>query len=122
MAAVKKILMVDDDPDLREALADQLVQTEEFDVFEASDGAEGLARAKEQTYDLVILDVGLPDMDGTQVFALLTQRHPDLPIVFSTGHADRAKLDAYLERPHVSCLLKPYESSSLLTAIRDVMA
>ena len=42
MAAVKKILLVDDDPDLREALADQLVMTEEFDVFEAGDGEGGL--------------------------------------------------------------------------------
>jgi CheY-like chemotaxis protein len=66
MSTLKKILMVDDDADLREALADQLVLTEEFDVFEAGDGAEGLAKAKEQHYDLVILDVGLPDMDGRE--------------------------------------------------------
>jgi len=56
MSNLKKILMVDDDLDLREALADQLVLTEEFDVFEASTGAEGLIKAKESTYDLVILD------------------------------------------------------------------
>ena len=49
MAAVKRILLVDDDPDLREALADQLVMTEEFDVFEAGDGEGGLARAAEST-------------------------------------------------------------------------
>jgi len=45
MANLKKILMVDDDLDLREALADQLVLTEEFDVFEASTGAEGWTAA-----------------------------------------------------------------------------
>ena len=45
MSNLKKILMVDDDADLREALADQLVITEEFDVFEAGTGADGLAKA-----------------------------------------------------------------------------
>lgn len=64
MANVKKILMVDDDVDLREALADSLVLTEEFDVFEADTGSHGLEKAREAIYDLVILDVGLPDMDG----------------------------------------------------------
>ncbi|MEK6205399.1 MAG: response regulator, partial [Amylibacter sp.] len=60
MSNLKKILMVDDDEDLREALADQLILTEDFDVFEADDGATGLDKAKEAIYDLVILDVGLP--------------------------------------------------------------
>ena len=74
MAVVKKILLVDDDPDLREALADQLVLTEEFDVFEAGDGEGGLARAREELYDLVILDVGLPDMDGRELAGCCASR------------------------------------------------
>jgi len=64
MNALKKILLVDDDDDLRDALADQLVLTEEFDVFEAEHGAAALDRAKGSHHDLVILDVNLPDMDG----------------------------------------------------------
>ena len=65
MAQLKKILLVDDDEDLREALSEQLVMTEDFDVFEAGTGADGMKRAKEAIYDLVILDVGLPDTDAT---------------------------------------------------------
>ena len=64
MANLKKILLVDDDDDLRDALAEQLVLTEDFDVFEADSGASGMVRAKEQLYDLIVLDVGLPDTDG----------------------------------------------------------
>ena len=63
MAQLKKILLVDDDEDLREALSEQLVMTEDFDVFEAGSGAQAMSRAKEALYDLVILDVGLPDTD-----------------------------------------------------------
>ena len=64
MAQLKKILLVDDDEDLREALSEQMVMTEDFDVFEASDGHSAMERAKEALYDLIILDVGLPDTDG----------------------------------------------------------
>jgi DNA-binding response OmpR family regulator len=86
MATLKKILMVDDDADLREALADQLVLTEEFDVFEAGTGADGLVRAKEEHYDLVILDVGLPDMDGRELCRLMRKQGVKCPIVMLTGH------------------------------------
>lgn len=67
MANVKKILLVDDDADLREALAEQLVSTEDFDVFEAGTGADGIEKVKAGIYDLVILDVGLPDTDGREL-------------------------------------------------------
>ena len=67
MAHVKKILLVDDDDDLREALGEQLVMTEDFDVFEAADGADAMRKIKEMTHDLVILDVGLPDTDGREL-------------------------------------------------------
>jgi PAS domain S-box-containing protein len=115
-----RVLLVEDDSTVAMGLV-TLLELEGLHVDVARTGEEALLRVESIDPDVVVLDVGLPDMDGTQVFALLSQRHPELPIVFSTGHADRAKLDAYLERPHVSCLLKPYESSSLLTAIRDVM-
>lgn len=120
-AGAHRVLLVEDDSTVALGLV-SLLELEGLHVDVAHTGEEALRRVESIGPDVVILDVGLPDMDGTQVFALLSQRYPDLPIVFSTGHADRARLDAYLERPHVSCLLKPYESSSLLTAIRDVMA
>ena len=67
MAQLKKILLVDDDDDLRDALSEQLVMTEDFDVFEAATGVQAMERAKEALYDLVILDVGLPDTDGREL-------------------------------------------------------
>ncbi|HYK03241.1 MAG TPA: PAS domain S-box protein [Thermoanaerobaculia bacterium] len=120
LTGAHRVLLVEDDSTVAMGLV-TLLELEGLHVDVARTGEEALLRVESVDPDVVVLDVGLPDMDGTQVFTLLSQRHPDLPIVFSTGHADRAKLDQYLERPHVSCLLKPYESSSLLTAIRDVM-
>ena len=71
MATLRKILLVDDDDDLREALSEQLVMTEDFDVFEARTGAEGMEKSKQGLYDLVILDVGLPDTDGRELLSLI---------------------------------------------------
>ncbi|MCV6595090.1 MAG: response regulator, partial [Silicimonas sp.] len=68
---LKKILLVDDDDDLREALGEQLIITEDFDVFEAGNGAEAMEKAKQGIYDLVILDVGLPDTDGRELCRVL---------------------------------------------------
>ena len=60
MAGLKKILLVDDEEDLREALAEQLAATEDFEVAEAGTGAEAVEKAKGAIYDLVVLDVALP--------------------------------------------------------------
>ena len=74
MAGLKKILLVDDEEDLREALAEQLVATEDFDVFEAGTGAEAVERTKGAIFDLVVLDVGLPDTDGASCASVCASR------------------------------------------------
>ena len=67
MTKAKTLLIVDDDPDLREVLADQLQLQQEFEVVQAASGAEGLEAVKKVHVDLVLLDVGLPDADGRQI-------------------------------------------------------
>ena len=64
MAQLKKVLLIDDDEDLREALSEQLLMTEDFDVHEGASGVEALEKVKQHSYDLLVLDVGLPDTDG----------------------------------------------------------
>lgn len=118
MSALKKILMVDDDADLREALADQLVLTEEFDVFEAESGADGLVRAREQHYDLVILDVGLPDMDGRELCRLMRKQGVKCPIVMLTGHATDSDTILGLESGANDYVAKPFKLPVLLARIR----
>src|SRR3546814_6436120 len=67
LASGKKILLVDDDEALRQSLSEQLHLHEEFDTAEAATGADGIEKAKADYYDLILLDVGLPDMDGREV-------------------------------------------------------
>lgn len=118
MSNVKKILMVDDDEDLREALADQLVLTEDFDVFEAEDGSSGLERAKEALYDLVLLDVGLPDMDGRELCRLMRKQGVKCPIVMLTGHDTDADTILGLDAGANDYVSKPFKFPVLLARIR----
>jgi DNA-binding response OmpR family regulator len=118
MPNVKKILMVDDDEDLREALADQLVLTEEFDVFEAEDGASGLEKAKEAIYDLVLLDVGLPDMDGRELCRLMRKQGVKCPIVMLTGHDTDSDTILGLDAGANDYVSKPFKFPVLLARIR----
>ena len=118
MQNLKKILMVDDDGDLREALADQLVLTEEFDVFEAEDGTSGLERAKEQLYDLVILDVGLPDMDGRELCRLMRKQGVKCPIVMLTAQDTDADTIYGLDAGANDYVSKPFKFPVLLARLR----
>lgn len=118
MSNLKKILMVDDDLDLREALADQLVLTEEFDVFEATTGADGLVKAREATYDLVILDVGLDDMDGRELCRLMRKQGVKCPILMLTGHTTDADTILGLDAGANDYVAKPFKFPVLLARIR----
>ncbi|MBF9045844.1 response regulator [Rhodobacterales bacterium LSUCC0031] len=118
MANVKRILLVDDDDDLREALSEQLVMTEDFDVFEAASGAEGMARTREGLYDLVILDVGLPDTDGRELCRLMRKQGVKCPILMLTGHDSDADTILGLDAGANDYVTKPFRFPVLLARIR----
>ena len=71
MPPAKTLLIIDDDDDLREALAEQLALHEEFKTVQASTATEGLRLGREIRADLILLDVDLPDMDGREACRLL---------------------------------------------------
>src|SRR5690606_6437174 len=92
--------------------------TEEFDVFEAGDGEGGIARAREQHYDLVILDVGLPDMDGRELCRLLRKEGVKCPILMLTGHATDSDQIQGLDAGANDYIAKPFKLPVLLARIR----
>ncbi|MEL6316816.1 MAG: response regulator transcription factor [Pseudomonadota bacterium] len=118
MSALKKILLIDDDEDLRGALAEQLLVTEEFDVFEADTGALGVERAKNELFDLIILDVGLPDMDGREVCKLLRKAQVKCPVIMLTGHSSDADTILGLESGANDYIAKPFKFAVLLARVR----
>lgn len=118
MAVLKKILLVDDDEDLREALGEQLVATEEFDVFEAPDGAGAMQRVREGLFDLVILDVGLPDTDGRELCRRMRKQGVKCPILMLTGQDSDADTILGLDAGANDYVTKPFRFPVLLARIR----
>ena len=118
MANLRKILLVDDDDDLREALSEQLVMTEDFDVFEASTGADGMEKAKSEHYDLIILDVGLPDTDGRELCKRMRKVGVKSPILMLTGHDSDADTILGLDAGANDYITKPFKFAVLLARIR----
>jgi len=118
MSTLKKILLVDDDEDLREALSEQLVMTEDFDVFEAGDGHDALEKAKAGLYDLVILDVGLPDTDGRELCRLMRKQGVKCPVIMLTGHTTDADTILGLDAGANDYIPKPFKFPVLLARIR----
>ncbi|GAB4287979.1 MAG: response regulator transcription factor [Roseovarius sp.] len=118
MAQLKKILLVDDDADLREALGEQLVMTEDFDVFEAETGAQAMARVRDMIFDLVILDVGLPDTDGRELCRLMRKQGVKAPILMLTGHDGDADTILGLDAGANDYVTKPFKFPVLLARIR----
>jgi FixJ family two-component response regulator len=70
----------------------------------------------------MVLDVGLPDIDGKEVYRKVMRMHPDLPVIFSTGHADRGQLDELSSGGEVFYLLKPFEVDLLIETIHSAVA
>ena len=118
MAQLKKILLVDDDDDLRDALSEQLIMTEDFDVFEAENGHNAMESAKEQLYDLVILDVGLPDTDGRELCRLMRKQGVKCPVLMLTGNDSDADTILGLDAGANDYVTKPFKFPVLLARIR----
>jgi len=92
--------------------------TEEFDVFEAANGQQGLARAKEAPYDLVILDVGLPDTDGRELCRIMRKQGVKCPVLMLTGHDSDADTILGLDAGANDYVTKPFKFPVLLARIR----
>jgi two-component system cell cycle sensor histidine kinase/response regulator CckA len=84
-------------------------------------GAEAVSRIAARFPDAVILDLGLPDLDGMQVYEQIAARWPDLPVLFSTGHGDQNLLTKTPNGKKVGYLQKPYESDTLLAALDELL-
>ena len=114
----RRILIVDDDADLSEALIDQLSLYNEFELTHAASATVGVQTAKEQHVDLIIMDVGLPDMDGREAVKLLRKGGVRAPIIMLTGHDTDSDAILGLEAGANDYVVKPFRFAVLLARIR----
>lgn len=113
------ILVIDDDPELRQALVEQFDLEDGFSGLGAGTAAEGIAAALEHKPAAIVLDVSLPDMDGIEVCSALRQQGVKAPVILLTGAA-REEQDQVqgLDAGANDYVLKPFKFSVLVARIR----
>ena len=115
-----RVLLVEDDAAVSEGLM-AVLEEEGFDVSAVDKGALAVGAVRRFSPDAVVLDVGLPDMNGADVYLQIAAEWPDLPVVFSTGHGDMGRLERFLERANVDYLMKPYSTDVLLERVSRLL-
>lgn len=115
---MKKILLIEDDTNIRETIAEMLT-VEEFDVLEAENGQEGTALAVQQSPDLIICDIMMPEVDGYQVLNQLRKQEETaiIPFIFLTAKVTNADVRYGMELGADAYLPKPFTRDSLLNTI-----
>lgn len=117
MSALKpKIIVIEDDPPIRRFLRTAL-DSHGFEVFEAATGKQGVIEANTRKADLIILDLGLPDLDGIEVVKAIRAWSPMPIIVLSARSAEAQKIEA-LDAGADDYLTKPFGLGELLARIR----
>jgi len=113
-----RVLLIEDDETVAAGTIAMLSLEDNIETATVTSGAAAADAVERFDPTVVILDVGLPDADGREVFAALRERWPSLPVIFSTGHAETSGIGS--EAGRVRVLQKPYEIGALLQAIADV--
>jgi signal transduction histidine kinase/ActR/RegA family two-component response regulator len=111
----RTVLVIDDDPDVRRFLADTL-ETLGYAVLKAPDGPSGLDLLQRSRPDLVLVDYSMPGMNGAEVARAARARRADLPILFASGYADTAVVDAAVGSK-AKVLRKPFIIGDLAAAL-----
>ena len=119
MTASKRILLVDDDEALRQSLSEQLQLHEEFSVVVVGTGGEALEVVKSKYFDAILLDVGLPDMDGREVCRVMRRVGVKTPIIMLTGADSDADTILGLDAGANDYVTKPFHLSVLLARVRS---
>ncbi len=114
----RTILIVDDDNDLRSTLAEQLGLYEEFRILQEPTASRGIQAARAGVTDLLVMDVGLPDMDGREAVKILRKGGFRAPIIMLTGHDADADTILGLEAGANDYVTKPFRFAVLLARIR----
>ena len=118
MSTAKKIIVIDDDETLRESLLEQFALHDEFTVKGVPTASDGIKQAKLEHFDLVILDVGLPDMDGREACKVMRRTGLKAPVIMLTAQDSDADMILGLDSGANDYVPKPFRFGVLLARIR----
>jgi DNA-binding NtrC family response regulator len=114
---VNKILIVDDESSVRMILS-EVLEKNGFQPAEAEDGSQAIEMFRNEKFDLVLLDVAMPGLDGIETLQELKKIDPDVPIIIVTGHADIATAVESIKLGAYDFLAKPPQVSRLLVTVQ----
>lgn len=120
MPEKNRILVVDDEEALRTVLSTEL-SSEGYEVSAASDGGEAIEMVKGNDYDLVLLDIKMPNVDGFEVLKFVKGTKPDIKVIMLTGFADLKNAIESKRLGAEDFVSKPYDLVDLLTTIERVL-
>jgi DNA-binding response OmpR family regulator len=112
------VLLIDDEAQFVATTAKRL-RRRGFLVLEANSGPEGLSLLERETVEAVVLDVGMPEMDGIQVLREIKMRYPGVQVLMLTGHADMEVAISGMAMGAFDYLMKPVELEVLAGKIRE---
>ncbi|MGB0732231.1 MAG: sigma-54-dependent transcriptional regulator [Pontibacterium sp.] len=112
-----QVLVIDDERNLVRSIKFSL-QDENIEVVGVYTGQEGLQAADESSFDLVLLDLGLPDQSGLDVLVALKQKAPELPVIMISAHGDTRAAVSAVKQGAVDYITKPFDHDELVMLIR----
>src|SRR5215475_14386650 len=115
------VLIIDDEAEIRESLQ-TLLELEGYEVETASTGNEGLARAGDRPFDLVLLDLALPDKNGLNVLGELHERDSQLPVIVITAYGTVDNAVKATQAGAANFIQKPWDNDKLLADVRAAIA
>ena len=116
----QSILVIDDEKAIRKALS-EILTFEGFVVDEATDGAEGAKKIKENNYDCILCDIKMPKMDGIEVLQLAREERPDTPFIVISGHGNIETAVDAVRKGAYDYISKPPDLNRLLITVRNAM-
>jgi DNA-binding response OmpR family regulator len=119
MTNAKRVLIIDDDAALRTSLAEQLELHEGFIAYQAEDGKRALELVKEHHFEIILMDVGLPDTDGRDLCRLMRRQGIKTPIIMLTAHGSDADTILGLDSGANDYIPKPFRLGVLLARLRS---
>ena len=115
-----RILVVDDEQAIRKTLR-EILEFESYIVDDAGDGVECLAKVKQNNYDVIIIDVKMPKLDGMEAIEKIQTINPDIPIVVISGHGNIDTAVEAVKKGAFDFLQKPMDLNRLLITLRNAM-
>ena len=119
MKGVKTRILVIDDEDIIRSLFETTLKEYGHIVVTASTGAEGIQYVKQRDFDLVFLDLKLPDMDGAEVFREIKNVRPTLLVTIITGYPDSEMMEKALREGPLGVMNKPFSDSDIIAAVNS---